>query len=200
MPGDHLGMVETHFESLAAVLTRYVEEVDMKKSATMNGAESLVRTLIAGGVDMCFTNPGTSEIHMVAALDHVREIRCVLGFLKGWSRERPMATREWRKSRRALCFTSGRDSRNGLANLHNASRAHVPMVNLVGQHPTYHLRARHSAHFRHRSDRAALFQVAADISLLRLKLGRDAAGGDRRCADCSGTDCDADRSCRCGVE
>ena len=49
----------------------------------MNGAESLVRTLIAGGVDTCFTNPGTSEMHIVAALDRVTEIRCVLGLFEG---------------------------------------------------------------------------------------------------------------------
>ena len=45
----------------------------------MNGAESLIRTLLAGGVETCFTNPGTSEIHIVAALDRIAEMRCVLG-------------------------------------------------------------------------------------------------------------------------
>ena len=49
----------------------------------MNGAESLVRTLIAGGVDVCFTNPGTSEMHFVAALDKVPGMRCVLGLFEG---------------------------------------------------------------------------------------------------------------------
>src|SRR5215813_2803383 len=50
---------------------------------TMNGAESLVRTLVAGGVDVCFTNPGTSEMHFVAALDRVDGMRCVLGLFEG---------------------------------------------------------------------------------------------------------------------
>ncbi|HEX7792632.1 MAG TPA: thiamine pyrophosphate-binding protein, partial [Afipia sp.] len=49
----------------------------------MNGAESLVRTLVAGGVDGCFTNPGTSEMHFVAALDRVEGMRCVLGLFEG---------------------------------------------------------------------------------------------------------------------
>jgi acetolactate synthase I/II/III large subunit len=49
----------------------------------MNGAESLARTLVAGGVDGCFTNPGTLEMHFVAALDKVEGIRCVLGLFEG---------------------------------------------------------------------------------------------------------------------
>src|SRR5712664_1942705 len=49
----------------------------------MNGAESLIRTLIAGGIDTCFTNPGTSEMHIVAALDQRPEMRCVLGLFEG---------------------------------------------------------------------------------------------------------------------
>jgi hypothetical protein len=54
-----------------------------ERSGTMNGAESLVRTLVAGGVDICFTNPGTSEMHFVAALDRVEGMRCVLGLFEG---------------------------------------------------------------------------------------------------------------------
>ena len=50
----------------------------------MNGAESLIRTLVAGGVNTCFTNPGTSEMHIVAALDGVTEMRCVLGCSRAW--------------------------------------------------------------------------------------------------------------------
>ena len=49
----------------------------------MNGAESLIRTLVAAGVDTCFTNPGTSEMHIVAALDRIPEMRCVLGLFEG---------------------------------------------------------------------------------------------------------------------
>src|SRR6266568_129085 len=53
------------------------------ESRVMNGAESLVRTLVAGGVDGCFANPGTSEMHFVAALDRVEGMRCVLGLFEG---------------------------------------------------------------------------------------------------------------------
>ena len=49
----------------------------------MNGADSLIRTLVAGGVNICFSNPGTSEIHIVAALDRIPEMRCILGLFEG---------------------------------------------------------------------------------------------------------------------
>jgi acetolactate synthase-1/2/3 large subunit len=105
----------------------------------MNGAESLVRSLLAGGVNVCFTNPGTSEIHLVAALDRVTEIRCVLGLFEGVVTG--AADGYARMTERAACtlLHLGPGFGNGLANLHNASRAHVPMVNLIGQHPDYHL-------------------------------------------------------------
>ena len=106
----------------------------------MNGAESLVRTLVAGGVDTCFANPGTSEIHIVAALDRVPKMRCVLGLFEGVVTG--AADGYARMARRPACtlLHLGPGLANGLANLHNASRAHVPIVNLVGQHATYHLR------------------------------------------------------------
>lgn len=105
----------------------------------MNGAESLVRTLVAGDVEVCFANPGTSEMHFVAALDRVDGIRCVLclfegvvtGAADGYARmaEKPAAT----------LLHLGPGLANGLANIHNASRARSPMVNVVGEHATYHL-------------------------------------------------------------
>ena len=105
----------------------------------MNGAESLIRTLVAGGVDTCFSNPGTSEIHVVAALDLIQEMRCILGLFEGvvtgaadgYSRmaEKPACT----------LLHLGPGLGNGLANLHNARRAQVPIINLVGQHATDHL-------------------------------------------------------------
>jgi acetolactate synthase-1/2/3 large subunit len=49
----------------------------------VSGADALVRTLLAGGVNVCFSNPGTSEIHIVGALDHAPEMRCVLGLFEG---------------------------------------------------------------------------------------------------------------------
>ncbi|MDQ4061127.1 MAG: thiamine pyrophosphate-binding protein, partial [Pseudomonadota bacterium] len=104
----------------------------------MNGAEALVHTLLAGGVDVCFANPGTSEMHFVAALDRVEGMHCVLGLFEGvltgaadgYARmaDRPAAT----------LLHLGPGLANGLANLHNARRANTPVVNIVGEHATYH--------------------------------------------------------------
>jgi len=105
----------------------------------MNGAESLVRTLVAGGIDACFTNPGTSELHVVAALERANEIRCVLGLFEGVVTG--AADGYARMSGKPACtlLHLGPGLANSLANLHNASRGQVPMVNIVGQHATYHL-------------------------------------------------------------
>src|SRR6267142_4600223 len=104
----------------------------------MNGAESLVRTLVAGGVNVCFTNPGTSEMHFVAALDKVDGIRCVLGLFEGVVTG--AADGYWRMADRpaAVLLHLGPGLGNGLANLHNARKAHTPVVNIVVDHATYH--------------------------------------------------------------
>ncbi|MQA08232.1 MAG: acetolactate synthase large subunit [Pseudonocardiaceae bacterium] len=104
----------------------------------MNGAQSMLRTLVNSGVDVCFANPGTSEMHFVAALDSVPEMRGVLGLFEGvvtgaadgYARmlDRPAAT----------LLHLGPGMANGLANLHNARRAGTPIVNVVGDHATYH--------------------------------------------------------------
>ncbi|MEE7476750.1 thiamine pyrophosphate-binding protein, partial [Methylobacterium hispanicum] len=104
----------------------------------MNGAESLVRTLVAGGVEVCFTNPGTSEMHFVAALDRVEGMACVLflfeggatGAADGYSRvaDKPAST----------LLHLGPGLANGWANLHNARRARSMVVNIVGEHATDH--------------------------------------------------------------
>ena len=104
----------------------------------MNGARSLLDTLMANGVDVCFANPGTSEMHFVAALDQVDGMRCVLGLFEGvvtgaadgYARmtDRPAAT----------LLHLGPGLANGLSNLHNAMRAHSPIVNVIGDHATYH--------------------------------------------------------------
>src|SRR5271156_194991 len=106
----------------------------------MNGAESLIRTLLACGVDTCFTNPGTSEIHTVAALDHITEMRCVLGLFEGVVTGAADGYARMAEKPACTLLHLGPGLSNGLANLHNASRAQVPIVNLVGQHATYHLR------------------------------------------------------------
>jgi acetolactate synthase-1/2/3 large subunit len=104
----------------------------------MNGADRLCDTLLVNGVDVCFANPGTSEMHFVAAIDRKPEMRCVLGLFEGvvtgaadgYARmaDRPAAT----------LLHLGPGLANGLANLHNARRAMMPMVNIVGDHATYH--------------------------------------------------------------
>jgi len=106
----------------------------------MNGAESLVDTLVAGEVDTCFTNPGTSEMHIVAALDRATEMRCVLALFEGVVTG--AADGYARMLGRPACtlLHLGPGLANGVANLHNASRAQIPIVNIVGQHPAYHLR------------------------------------------------------------
>lgn len=105
----------------------------------MNGAESLVRTLVKGGVDVCFTNPGTSEMHFVAALDSVPGMRCVLGLFEGVVTG--AADGFYRLSDRpaSTLLHLGPGLANGLANLHNAKKARSGIVNIVGDHATYHL-------------------------------------------------------------
>jgi acetolactate synthase I/II/III large subunit len=111
----------------------------MEPSKQMNGAESLVRSLVAGGVEACFANPGTSEIHLVAALDRVPEIRCVLGLFEGVVTAAADGYARMAEKPACTLMHLGPGFANGLANLHNASRAQVPIVNLIGQHATYHL-------------------------------------------------------------
>jgi acetolactate synthase-1/2/3 large subunit len=105
----------------------------------MNGAESLIRTLLAGGVDTCFANPGTSEIHIVAALDRMADMRCVLCLFEGIATGAADGYARMAEKPACTLLHLGPGLANGLANLHNASRARVPIINLVGQHATYHL-------------------------------------------------------------
>src|SRR5215472_12571257 len=106
----------------------------------MNGAESLIRTLLAGGVEVCFTNPGTSEMHIVAALDRLPEMRCILGLFEGVVTAAADGYARMAEKPACTLLHLGPGLANGVANLHNARRAQVPVVNLVGQHATYHLR------------------------------------------------------------
>lgn len=105
----------------------------------MNGAQSLVTTLVDNGVDICFANPGTSEMHFLAALDNprMRSVLCLFegvatGAADGWYRmkETPAST----------LLHLGPGLANGLANIHNAKRASSGMVNIVGEHSTSHLK------------------------------------------------------------
>jgi acetolactate synthase-1/2/3 large subunit len=105
----------------------------------MNGAESLLTTLINNNVDVCFTNPGTSEMHFVAALDEVDGMRCVLCLFEGvLSGAADGYARMARKPASTLLHL-GPGLGNALANTHNAKKGHVPVINIVGDHATYHL-------------------------------------------------------------
>jgi acetolactate synthase-1/2/3 large subunit len=105
----------------------------------MNGAESLVRTLIAGGVNVCFTNPGTSEMHFVAALDKVPGMRCVLGLFEGVVTGAADGYYRMLGKPASTLLHLGPGLANGLANLHNAKKANSGIVNIVGEHATYHI-------------------------------------------------------------
>jgi acetolactate synthase-1/2/3 large subunit len=105
----------------------------------MNGAESLVETLVAGGVEVCFTNPGTSEMHFVAALDSVPGIRCVLCLFEGGATGAADGYARMADKPAGTLLHLGPGLGNGIANLHNARRARSPIVNIVGDHATYHL-------------------------------------------------------------
>jgi acetolactate synthase-1/2/3 large subunit len=104
----------------------------------MNGAESLVHTLISGGVDTCFANPGTSEMHFVAALDRIPGMRCVLGLFEGVVTGAADGYGRMAGRPAATLLHCGPGLANGLANLHNARKAWTPMVNIVGDQATYH--------------------------------------------------------------
>ena len=140
----------------------------------MNGAESLARTLVAAGVEVCFANPGTSEMHFVAAMDRVAGLRCILGLAEtvvtgcadGYGRMagKPSAT----------LLHCGPGLANGISNLHNARRAHAPIINVVGDHATWH--RPHDPPLA--SDTEALAQVVSQwvkSSRTAANVGRDGA-------------------------
>ena len=106
----------------------------------MNGAQSLVQTLVDCGVDTCFANPGTSEMHLVAALDAVKGLRPVLCLFEGVVTGAADGYGRIAGKPAVTLLHLGPGLANGLANLHNARRAATPIVNIVGDHATYHLR------------------------------------------------------------
>ncbi|HEV2400285.1 MAG TPA: thiamine pyrophosphate-binding protein, partial [Candidatus Sulfotelmatobacter sp.] len=106
----------------------------------MNGAEALVHTLVSNGVEVCFSNPGTSEIHIVAALDKVPGMRSILGLFEGVVTGAADGYARMAEKPACTLLHLGPGLANGLANLHNAYRARVPIINIVGQHATFHLR------------------------------------------------------------
>ena len=104
-----------------------------------NGAKALIQTLINNGIDTCFTNPGTSEMHFVAALDGTA-MRAVLTLFEGVATGAADGYARIAGKPAATLLHLGCGLGNGLANLHNARRARVSVVNIVGDHATYHKR------------------------------------------------------------
>src|SRR5215813_3629830 len=140
-----LGLVFTRWSAqffcVCSISATAPQRADSEKGwQNMNGAESLVRTLVGGGVNVCFTNPGTSEMHFVAALDKVEGMRCVLALFEGVVTG--AADGYWRMLDRpaATLLHLGPGLGNGLANLHNAKKANAGIVNIVGEHASYHIK------------------------------------------------------------
>ncbi len=104
----------------------------------MNGAQALIRTLVDSGVDTCFMNPGTSEMHFVSALDAVPEMHSVLALFEGVATGAADGYARMAGRPAAVLLHLGPGLGNGLANLHNARRGHTPIVNIIGDHATYH--------------------------------------------------------------
>ena len=107
---------------------------------TLNGSQSTIKALIASDISICFGNPGTSEMHFLAALDQIKGIRCVLGLHE--SIVTGAADGYYRLSGKPavtlLHLAPG--LANGLSNLHNAKKANSGILNIVGEHATYHLK------------------------------------------------------------
>jgi len=111
----------------------------MKDTPDMNGAESLVHTLVDAGVEVCFTNPGTSEMHFVAALDHIPGMRSVLALQEGVATG--AADGYWRMKGKpaSTLLHLGPGLANGLSNLHNAKKAGSGVINIIGEHAPSHI-------------------------------------------------------------
>ncbi len=106
---------------------------------TMNGAESLVKTLLANGVEVCFSNPGTSEMHFVAALDHIAGMRSVLALQEGVATGAADGYYRMAGKPASTLLHLGPGLANGLSNLHNAKKAGSGVVNIIGEHAPSHI-------------------------------------------------------------
>ncbi len=156
----------------------------------MNGAENLLETLTAAGIEVCFANPGTSEMHLVSAIgktDRMRPILCLFegvasGAADGYARmsDRPALT----------LLHVGSGFANSMANQHNARRAHVPLVNLVGDHADYHLQydapltSDLAGFARAASDYVRVSRSADDLALAGAEAVQASLQGSGRVATC----------------
>jgi len=145
----------------------------------MNGAESLIRTALAEGVEVCFANPGTTEMPLVTALDSVPGMRSVLGLFEGVCTGAADGYARMAGKPAMTLLHLGPGLANGLANLHNARRAYSPVVNVVGDHATWHL----AADAPLTSD---IIGLATPMSgWVRATASADAVGGDMADAVCA---------------
>ncbi len=129
------------FDSLAVPLLAPLGRplAGWENAEAMNGADNLTETLLATGIDTCFANPGTSEMHFVASLDRKPEMRCILGLFEGVVTGAADGFGRMADRPAATLLHTGPGLANGLANLHNAKRARSPIVNIVGDHASHHL-------------------------------------------------------------
>jgi len=154
--------------------------------ATCNGAESLVATLVESGVEVCFANPGTSEMHFVSALDRISGMRPVLCLFEGVVTGAADGYARMTGKPACTLLHLGPGFANGIANMHNARRAQSPMVNIVGDHATYHERYNAPLHsnikgfaeaishwvYRSRSPRTVAADAARAVQAARQAPGR----------------------------
>jgi acetolactate synthase-1/2/3 large subunit len=105
----------------------------------MNGATALIETLADCGVELCIANPGTSEMHLVQGLDYVPRVKSVLALFEGVCTGAADGYARMTGIPAATLLHLGPGLANGIANLHNARKANSPMINIVGNHPNYHV-------------------------------------------------------------
>ena len=111
----------------------------MVHKSNKTGAEILVETCEKGGIEVCFANPGTSEMHFVAALDKTQNMRCVLGLFEGVVTGAADGYYRMAQKSAATLLHLGPGLANGVANLHNAKKASSGILNIIGEHATYHI-------------------------------------------------------------
>ena len=129
----------TRLRRVISLLAYRVRGARADNRPTMNGAQSLIQTLVNGGVDTCFTNPGTSEMAFVAAVDRVPGMRTILALFEGVATGAADGYARMAGKPACTLLHLGPGLGNGIANLHNARRANSPLINIVGEHATWHL-------------------------------------------------------------
>ncbi|MCU0600774.1 MAG: thiamine pyrophosphate-binding protein, partial [Desulfobacterales bacterium] len=104
----------------------------------MNGAEYVIQAAVNAGIDICFSNPGTTELPLVNALDKIPGMRSVLGLFEGVCTGAADGYARMTGKPAMTLLHLGPGLANGIANLHNAKRAGTPILNIIGEHATWH--------------------------------------------------------------